>query len=276
MIMAATARPEPSIRQLLDQVRFDAVTTLNGARILLPGRVLEHAIPAESGETVLGRLLAVPGLTLSVETGEGIFANVPIPAWHAVVYDGFPKLPAEPLYKILVSDGEGTGEGLYEQVQGLLTEDTYWHAGRGRPRAGDEPARDQMAGDCGDAAGFRDCGGRRRLFRGRLRRSGAGGKMRARGRGRQRGRGGEGTGGRRGGGLRRRRGRPVYRIPPAMRFTGLQTAARCGTMGKTENFSKGCYYGAVTGNREDRLGPRPQRGSEGRALVRFPRLPRRI
>ena len=85
MIMAATARPEPSIRQLLDQVRFDAVTTLNGARILLPGRVLEHAIPAESGETVLGRLLAVPGLTLSVETGEGIFANVPIPAWHAVV-----------------------------------------------------------------------------------------------------------------------------------------------------------------------------------------------
>ena len=50
MIMAATARPEPSIRQLLDQVRFDAVTTLNGARILLPGRVLEHAIPAESGE----------------------------------------------------------------------------------------------------------------------------------------------------------------------------------------------------------------------------------
>ena len=49
MIMAATARPEPSIRQLLDQVRFDAVTTLNGARILLPGRVLEHAIPAESG-----------------------------------------------------------------------------------------------------------------------------------------------------------------------------------------------------------------------------------
>ena len=125
MIMAATARPEPSIRQLLDQVRFDAVTTLNGARILLPGRVLEHAIPAESGETVLGRLLAVPGLTLSVETGEGIFANVPIPAWHAVVYDGFPELPAEPLYKILISGGEGTGEGLYEQVQGLLTEDTY-------------------------------------------------------------------------------------------------------------------------------------------------------
>ena len=42
-----------------------------------------------------------------------------------MVYDGFPKLPAEPLYKILISDGEGTGEGLYEQVQGLLTEDTY-------------------------------------------------------------------------------------------------------------------------------------------------------
>ena len=42
-----------------------------------------------------------------------------------MVYDGFPKLPAEPLYKILISGGEGTGEGLYEQVQGLLTEDTY-------------------------------------------------------------------------------------------------------------------------------------------------------
>ena len=77
MIMAATARPEPSIRQLLDQVRFDAVTTLNGARILLPGRVLEHAIPAESGETVLGRLLVVPGLTFSVEKRGGDFRERP-------------------------------------------------------------------------------------------------------------------------------------------------------------------------------------------------------
>ena len=42
LLMAATARPERAILTYQQQIGFDAVTTLNGARIILPGGVVER------------------------------------------------------------------------------------------------------------------------------------------------------------------------------------------------------------------------------------------
>lgn len=50
LLLAATARPERSITTYWEQVGFDAVTAMNGARVLLPGRTLENGIsPRERG-----------------------------------------------------------------------------------------------------------------------------------------------------------------------------------------------------------------------------------
>ena len=94
---------------------------------------------------------------------------------------------------------KGTGGGAsMNRYRGLLTEDTYCTLAGGDLVQVMSRRATKWRGIVEMLRAFGIAGGRRRLFRGRLRRSGAGGKMRARGRGRQRGRGGEGTGGRRG------------------------------------------------------------------------------
>lgn len=47
-LMAATARPERAITEYQEQIGFDMVTTLNGARIVLPGKVVENGIAPRS------------------------------------------------------------------------------------------------------------------------------------------------------------------------------------------------------------------------------------
>ena len=48
LLMAATARPERAILTYQQQIGFDAVTTLNGARIILSGGVMENGIAPRS------------------------------------------------------------------------------------------------------------------------------------------------------------------------------------------------------------------------------------
>ena len=129
-VMAATARPERSILACHEAVRFDAMTTMNGARILLPDGVLENGISHESGRLMLSRLAAVPDVVLSVETGGGLYASAAIPEWNAAYYGGFPDLPAGgALYKILVS---GATDLLRGQMERILTEDVYHTVANGR------------------------------------------------------------------------------------------------------------------------------------------------
>lgn len=118
-VLAASARPERTVREFGIVEEFDALVTLNGARVVLPGRVLINGIPARSGERILEKLIRLPGAVVSVEMSGGIFANVPIPEWNAAVFGGFPALPTGELYKVLVS---GVGP---EAVRAALTEDTY-------------------------------------------------------------------------------------------------------------------------------------------------------
>lgn len=123
-VIAATARPERAMLMYHEQIGFDAIVTLNGARIILPDAVMENCIPPVSGERVLSALVSIPDTVISVETSDGIYSSAPIPEWNAIRYDGFPNLPTRgALYKILAS---GTNPALYADINRVLTEDVYY------------------------------------------------------------------------------------------------------------------------------------------------------
>ena len=127
--MSATARPERSILQYHKQIGFNAITTMNGARIILPNAVLENGISHLSGKYILSKLVIMPDTLISVETSDGIYSNVEIPEWNSTCYNGFPNLPTQgTLYKILVS---GKSDTLYRQVESILTDDTYYTVANG-------------------------------------------------------------------------------------------------------------------------------------------------
>ncbi len=122
-VIAATARPERAVLAYHRQICFDAMIVTNGARILLADRVIENGIRHESGQKILAALCTVPGVVLSVEMGDGLYANTPIPEWNPILHTGFPDLPSVSiLYKILAS---GDTQKLLHIVREALTEDTY-------------------------------------------------------------------------------------------------------------------------------------------------------
>lgn len=55
ILMAATARPERAILTYQSQIGFDAVTTLNGARVVLEHGIIENGIMPSSAEKILKR-----------------------------------------------------------------------------------------------------------------------------------------------------------------------------------------------------------------------------
>lgn len=123
-VIAATARTEKRILNYREQVGFDAVITMNGAKIILPNQVIENSIPRSSGERVLSALISVPDTLISIETSDGVYSNFPIPDWDYTYYDDFPNLPSDvTLYKILASSSNNT---LYDKIKHLLTEDVYY------------------------------------------------------------------------------------------------------------------------------------------------------
>lgn len=123
-VMAATARPQRSVLEYDRLIRFDAVIAMNGAKIILPGLVLENGISHLSGTHILSRLVSIPDALISVEMTEGIFSSAAIPEWNSRRYRGFPALPTQgTLYKILVSRGSN---GLRNQIESALTEEVYY------------------------------------------------------------------------------------------------------------------------------------------------------
>ena len=83
-LMAATARPERAILEYQEQVHFDAMTVMNGAEVIIPGREpLKHAISRENAVVILKRLCKLPDIILSLEMGDDVYANVQIPEWEA-------------------------------------------------------------------------------------------------------------------------------------------------------------------------------------------------
>lgn len=117
-IMAATARPERTITEYDETIGFDAVTVMNGAKVMVGGNVQNYGIPDEVAEEMLAKVCERNALLFSVETGEILYAAEHIAEFEYTLHTEFPKLPVgETAYKILVS-----GEGAAEFVKENLTE----------------------------------------------------------------------------------------------------------------------------------------------------------
>ncbi len=130
ILMAATARPERTILTYRDQIDFEAIATLNGARIILPHSTLENGIMPSSAEKILKKVIMIPDLILSMETGNGIFSNVPDPEWNVTVFHEFPALPTEGIiYKLLLRSQEND---IRQEVEKALTADTYMTVAEGK------------------------------------------------------------------------------------------------------------------------------------------------
>ena len=128
-LFAATARPERAIGEYCRQVAFDAVCTLNGARTITKDSVIENPIPEGSALSVLEQFSAIPGIVLSVEAENGIYANMDIPPWAPKVTDRLLDLPrAEKIYKILASHPEIPAD----QLAVRLPDDTYFSVAEGK------------------------------------------------------------------------------------------------------------------------------------------------
>ena len=121
-LFAATARPERAIGDYCRQIAFDAVCTLNGARTVTKDSVIENPIAEESAVAILEQLSGIPGIVLSVEAENGIYANVDIPPWAPKVTDRLLDLPRkEKIYKILASHPDIPAD----RLAGSLPEDEW-------------------------------------------------------------------------------------------------------------------------------------------------------
>lgn len=121
-VLAASARPERTIREFGVFDEFEALTTLNGARVMLPGGAVVNGITKDTGRAVISRLVKIPGAVISVEMSGGIYSSAPIPEWNSAVFYRFPEIPEGELYKILIS---GVTR---DDMEKALTEDTYFTA----------------------------------------------------------------------------------------------------------------------------------------------------
>ena len=55
-VMAATARPERSITDYDAAIGFDAVTVMNGAKVMVGDKVMTYGIPDELAEEMLSKV----------------------------------------------------------------------------------------------------------------------------------------------------------------------------------------------------------------------------
>ena len=121
-LFAATARPKRTITEYCEIIPFDAVTTLNGARTISGENVFENPMNTHSAEEILRQLDSIAGTVISLETGNGLYANTDIPIWKPTVTNNILDLPGtEKIYKILASHPEMPAE----QINVKLPEDAY-------------------------------------------------------------------------------------------------------------------------------------------------------
>lgn len=123
VVMAASARPERTMMVYQQQAGFDACVSLNGAKVHLPGGMVEYDMARASAESILRKACGEPEVYISVETDAGIFSNRDDPFWNPTLFEHFPALPpCRHLYKLLLSS---PAEGFLEKARTFLTPDTY-------------------------------------------------------------------------------------------------------------------------------------------------------
>lgn len=121
-IMIASARPLRDVRFFTKALAPDAISALNGAKIILPEREESCALDPVQAENLL-KTLCFWDVPLSLEMENQVYSNVPIPEYPSCIYTGFPKLPVgEAPYKILVNR---VNEKLLRDVATILPENLY-------------------------------------------------------------------------------------------------------------------------------------------------------
>ena len=121
-LYAATARPERAIADYRRIIDFRSVTTLNGARTIMPDGAEEAAIDSRSAAEVLEQLYRTEGTVISAETDGGLFANREIAIWNPTVLDDIRSVADHrKIYKILASHPGMDAERLHVS----LPEGTY-------------------------------------------------------------------------------------------------------------------------------------------------------
>ena len=128
-LFAATARPERTITAYCEQIAFDAVTTMNGARTITRDAVYENPVSRRSAEYVLEQLYRTEGTVISVEAEDGPYANADIPVWNPLVMEDLRKLPGEKkIYKILATHPAIPAD----EILVKLPDDTYSSVAEGK------------------------------------------------------------------------------------------------------------------------------------------------
>lgn len=121
-IMIASARPLRDVRHFTAALAPDAISALNGAKIILPDHEESFALTPRQAEALL-RTLCLWNVPLSLEMENQVYSNVPIPEYPSCIYSDFPKLPdGEAPYKILVNR---VNEQLLRDVNALLPDNLY-------------------------------------------------------------------------------------------------------------------------------------------------------
>lgn len=129
VVVVATARPERAITMYQEQVGFDAIITLNGARTVLESKVLNNSIPKEFVMKMVKKIEDIEGTVISLETDQGIYSNVDIPLWNPIVVGKLSEasLP-DVFYKVLISDDE---VDLNQYMEDIVDESTYYTVAEG-------------------------------------------------------------------------------------------------------------------------------------------------
>ena len=139
VFVACTARPKRAIKEFCDAIPFDAVISLNGARVCLNDKNIDNGMSYNTSHGIITKLSRDKNKIIVLETGDGIFSDTIIPEWDITNITDLTKLDKKiKVFKILVigkdnkfveyeKDGELISfKDIKEDVLNAVDDDTYF------------------------------------------------------------------------------------------------------------------------------------------------------
>lgn len=118
----ATARPYRTALPYLEKFPFDAVTVMNGAKVIC-GDYTDNVSMNESETLYLLEKLGEKDYMISLEMGDEVYGNKFIPYYDFKYFKNFPEIPeGEAPYKILV---DLENKGVLEYIKEILPDSMY-------------------------------------------------------------------------------------------------------------------------------------------------------
>ena len=139
VFVACTARPKRAIKEFCDAIPFDAVISLNGARVCLKDKNIDNGMSYETSHGIITKLSRDKNKIIVLETGDGIFSDTIIPEWNITNVTDLTKLDKKiKVFKILVigkdnkfAEFERSGElilfkDIKDDVEKAVDDETYF------------------------------------------------------------------------------------------------------------------------------------------------------